>query len=655
MSQLINKLRQNHLFVASAVLALTTVLYCVGFTYIYIPVALFFIVLTVPMPSVFNSFIGRLVPSLLIFFGLYQIVATLQQFFYRENGFIVAAIVMTVLLIASAHLFSISQKNRNALIKSDKIISANDIAGIAALLIFLIPFTGLLLKGDMYENIAQVGGIQAIDGVNHWGQIYSNSYAETIRYDRDHYFPAGFHITTAFIQDSIGLNPTTVSNWKVNSIAFIAHYAIMAALLIATSVYLVFGLVRDKLTNWRRFLIIAGLVPSLIVFFVVPFIYNGFLNHIYMCAAIILAATIFIERYGEKQTKEARRQAIDPLYAYYVVAYGAALSWPLIAPPLILAPLLIGLSGFKWKFNRQLIMQLLPYVLGTLLLAVPVLIQYFTSPIGPASSILLDGGLKIWHVGLYFACAVFVVWLTLKQRVLVQLRAFGVFGVSFLLLIVGLALLQYFVAGDVRYYTIKTSSFLEIFILVLFVYGVAVAIDKSKSLINLAVGVLAIPTIFVLAISFNDNPLKDTRSLFRAYSHEEKPPYFNADTHALLGPAMQNKIQDGNYMTLHYAPESGKIFAHPQVPFFFNSMKKDMVRGDKMSSCLKEIYKILLFGNYTDQSQIELKKTINECAVIVGENNEPYVILTDTNSYSAIESMFSANKNIKVIGQDEEK
>jgi hypothetical protein len=654
MSQLVNKLRHNHLFITSTVLVLVTILYCLGFKYLYIPAAIFFIGLTVPMPSVFSSLISRLTPALLIFFGLYQIIATVQQFYFRDSGFIVAAVITTVLLIVSAYLFTISLKDRTVLIKSDKIISANDIAGFAAVLIFLIPFATLLLKGDMYENIAQVGGIQAIDGANHWGQIYSNSYAETIRYDRDHYFPAGFHITTAFIQDSAGLNPNS-TGWKINSLAFIAHYAIMASLLIMTSVFLVFGLIRDTIANWQRFLIVVALVPSLIVFFIIPFIYSGFLNHIYMCAAIVLAAIIFIERYRQKQNKESRRQMIDPIYAYYVVAYGATMSWPLIAPPLILAPLLIGLSGLSWKLNKQLVMHLIPYATGTLLLAVPVLIQYFTSPIGPASSILLDGGLKIWHLGLYFSCAIFIVWLAARQRVLDQMRAFGVFGLSFLVLIIGLALLQYFVAGDVRYYTIKTSSFLEIFILILFVYGVVIAIGKSKSLTSLTLGVLAVPVIMVLAISFNDNPLKDARSLFRAYSHEEKPPFFNADTHALLGPAMDDKIHDGNYMTLHFASESGKIFAHPQIPFWFNTIKKDMVNGDKASSCLKDIYKILLFGNYTDESQIELKKTINTCALVVGEHNEPYIIITDTGSYDAIKSMFLENKNIKVVGENEEK
>ena len=652
MKQFLNNLKYKNFIIISSLLAFATLVYCLGFTYIFLPIALMYIISIYPTSKVFNSIVTKITPSILIFFGLYQMVATLQQFFFRYTGFTTIAIIITALLILLGYLKTYYVDKKDITLKM-RLVSSNDLTVLFAVLIFIVPFSAFLLKGgDMYQNSAQVGGIQAIDGTNHWNQIYVNSFSESIRYDRNSYFPAGFHIATAFVQDSIGLNPNKVSDWKLNSLMFMLQYVIAAVSLIVVSVFFILKLLGDRPSKWQKSILVVSLVPSLIALFIIPFIYNGFLNHIYMCSAVILAAILLIEWCEVvKSKKNPKLLSSYLLGAYYIVAYGAVLSWPLIGPPLILAPLLLGVPSIslrllKSKIERQ---HLIGILIGSLVLSVPVLIQYFVSPIGPTASILLEGGLKIWHVGLYGLFALTGIWIYSQKNKMPALRPVLIFIVSFLILVIFLAALQSFAIGQVRYYTIKTSSFIEIFILLVLTFVVVVEMGKSKTIVSFIVAAVAVPTLMFVAISFNDNPLKDMRSLFRTYSHEQKPPFFDEDIRAMTSIAEEGKTFWSNYMTLHYNFEAGKIYTHTQIPFWVSTIRKDVVAGDEATTCLRKVYEVMLFSDYSEKSQADLRYNIDKCSNVANKNRQKYYILTDAASNDIIRKMFSTSPNIEII------
>jgi len=62
-------------------------LYAIGLKPVFIVAILVINVIFLPMPKLFQSWLSRLVVSLLIVFALFQIGATLQLLFFPNSGF----------------------------------------------------------------------------------------------------------------------------------------------------------------------------------------------------------------------------------------------------------------------------------------------------------------------------------------------------------------------------------------------------------------------------------------------------------------------------------------------------------------------------------------------------------------------------------------
>ena len=203
--------------------------------------------------------------------------------------------------------------------------------------------------------------------------------------------------------------------------------------------------------------------------------------------------------------------------------------------------------------------------------------------------------------------------------------------------------LQYFTVGEVRYYGIKTAMLLEIMLLVLAIVLLARAhLERGMSGLKYAVMLPAIPLVLmVLLMTTVGNPLKDLRDIFRDYSNQEKPAFFDHDMSEYARLGSKGDIAHYNSTILHYNAEKQQFYAHSQATFWANMMRYDGDREDfDALLCNSTLYSNLAFGTYTNKEQLALIAKVKECAKMAKDMNLTYYIITDKDSEQALHDTF---------------
>ena len=378
-----------------------------------------------------------------------------------------------------------------------------------------------------------------------------------------------------------------------------------------------------------------------------PFLSNGFLNYYYICAAAA-CGLIYLLSYEPRAADAKKPVGLASqryLVMYLLLIFGVSMSWPLLTPVFLL---IAGLYFLQNNIRQIIILRnlvspgILLVVSGFLIQFIPAYFQVINSVAGTSDSINATGSLYGVHVTVLLI-GLGVTLYVLHDKAQKQAMEFAKnVLVPLYLFLALLAAYQYFTVGEVRYYFIKSSLLVELMILALLA---AVIVGRYAHTAGRQIQswyVVFVPfLILFLAIGVNTNPLGDSRALFRSYSSQEKPAYFDEDIAAYIKLGQAGKIGDFNSTLLHYDADKGKIYAHMQISYWANTMGfgaqplESQARG-----CNLELYSNLNFGTFTDIEQREAVNIIKDCAQIAREAGRQYYIITDKASEDKITELF---------------
>ena len=633
---------------AVGMVVLALVLYLVGVKFFFVPSVIYYLVVTLAFPKVFESIFSKVIVSLIVLYGLYQIVVTLQFIFLPNTQFKISAAATALLVLSTGFLTFKAKHNPETL----KWFNARDLGVVVACFFFVVPLMVFCFGRHGVAHIAGIGSIQGVDGTNHFAQISDRQEHQRITYKVGNYYPTGFHMATAFAQDSFSVNQATF-DWDSNANLYISQY-IFVGFLMTFSLYYLAIQIGGRYRSRPYYVFVAlGLAPALSIFYLVPFLYNGFLSYFYIVATIACALSFLYEHMRIEQNSDAdyQKQGLNGKYVYLIgfllLIYGASMSWPLLIPALVLTGMLgsgVALRNLNFNLIKNINPSFALVLIGFAIQAIPIYFQlrYFGS--SDTQGLNNPGGLKILHTMVITAAFIMLIFAIVSKNLNPRLKQYLVCCLAPLYLLVGtLAAYQYFSLGEVTYYVIKTAYLIEIFTLVYsvgFLALVAVKSDWSR-VAKLFVVIVVPPLLLMTFIGMNDNPLKDLRSLLRSYSSEPKPQYFDDDVVAYKKLGEAGKITEFNSTLLHYDSVSGKFYAHMQIPFWANMMQYGADTEEfKGEVCSGGLYANLLFSTFTQQEQAELTRLIKRCAEIAQETNKKYYIVTDNNSLKMVKAQF---------------
>ncbi len=627
------------------------VLYFVGIKFLLVPALLFLNARYLPMPKVFGSWFSRLFVSFAFVVVLLQIAATVQFLAWPQSNFMLLAALLVLLQVGLWYFIPVQPAQKYS---DRKLFDSRELCGLVVVFFFLLPFAPIFVGQNSVYKIAQIGSIEAIDATNHYAGIAEMNVAQHFTYAPSYYYPKGFHIATAFVENTVFPSQFSLG-WRVNAVLFFAQYVALAAALAYALFYLVASLFEaagQKVAKLGTKLLLAfSLGPTLALLYLIPFVNEGFLNYYYVIATILIGMCYVVDVKGKQDDWKGFAGGDEKLrwalFAYLLLAFGASASWPLLIPPLVLVgvllvvpPSLNPLPSIRRLFARPG----WPLVVVFLLQLVPIYFQLKYSGSDSTQGINLTGGLKQFHPYILLAGAAFVLGVGLSKKLDEDFRKLVFVLYVPLLAFVGLlALVQYFTVGEIRYYAIKSSILLEILLLALgVVLLVRASLAQGARDLKYAAMLPIFPVVIaLLLISSVANPLKDVRDLFRDRSHQEKPAFFDQDTSTYAKLASQGDIRHFNSTLLHYDQTKHVFYAHMQIPFWMNMMQYDGTRTDtKALDCVGRLYGNLDFGNFTPPEQQAMVAQLKTCATDARARGLTFYVLTDKDSASTISDTF---------------
>ncbi len=650
MSDIFKKVTNWKHFKEAVVVVLALALYLVGVKFLLLPVLLFLNARYLPIPKFFSSWFSRTFVGFAFTAVLLQIAATIQFLVAPQSNFMALAGLLVALQIILWYFIPVipTQKYRDR-----KLFDLKDLCALITAGFFLLPFAPIFVGQNSIYKIAQIGSIEAIDATNHFAGIAEMNVTQHFNYAPSYYYPKGFHIATAFVENTAFPNHFSLG-WRGSAIVFFAQYVVLALGLAYALYYLSIGLLEatgKKAKKFRTMLLLAlSLGPTLALLYLIPFVNEGFLNYYYVIMTIMLGMAFLVETKGKQDSwkkfveDEKLRWA---LFAYLLLAFGASVSWPLLIPPLVLVGVLFVLpqnlnptESLKLLFRRTG----WPLVIVFLLHVVPIYFQLRYSGSDGSQGINLTGGLKQLHPYILLAGAGLVLGVGLSKRLDDAFRRLVlVLYMPMLAFIVLLVLMQYFAVGEVRYYVIKSSILLEMLLLVLGVVLLLQACaERMPKDIKYQIVIPLFPlAVVLLLVSSVANPLKDVRDLFRDRSHVEKPAFFDQDTSTYAKLASQGDIHHFNSTLLHYDQKKEVFYAHMQIPFWMNMMQYDGTWIDtKALDCIGRIYSNLDFGTFTSTEQDAMKTQLRSCAEAAHSRGFTFYIVTDEASAPIVRDTF---------------
>lgn len=641
--------------VATVVLAVSLVasvpLYLIGLRFVVVLACLAAGVCLLPSIAVLRSLVGRVFFSGLLFFAVFQIAATVQFFALPSARFAVTAAITAGIYLIAVVLSDVTTDDVRDRVVG--IANRHDAAGAIVAAVFLLPFVPMLIGDDTVARIAQIGGSQAIDATNHFRGIAQMMRDQHWTYYVGHYYPQSFHITAAFLQDSLFV-PQTGMGWQGAVLVFMGQYLVLGVLLAFAIGYFLSSVLTafsaGQSTRSGGFLLYAASCATGVVagsFLLWPFVQNGFLNYYYALATILVAFAVLLTG--------SRDRLFPTIALYLVLVFGAGLSWPLLIPPLLATlALVLCQKGHPAALRAMPKHQLLALAVLVALQLVPIAMQLTYSGPDASQGINLTGSLRVFHPLSLALGAVIVLGIAAHKTVGRDLKDRSIALLLPLLAFIGvLALMQLFLVGEVRYYVIKSAFLLETLNVVFLSALVAVALARwdlggpGKFFTAAVVPAALVFSLFALT----GNPLDDVRNLWRTASGQEKPAFFDADLslYSRLGSA--GELDGFNSTVLHHDPATNRYSAHMQIEFWANMMQYDASPDDEQElACNGELYTNLAFGDPTEARQDRLLEQIKECARITKDLGREFIIVTDPGSKSALEQVFGGVARIESDG-----
>ena len=644
MTEFVNK--NKTLLLSIAALSFSLILYLATIKALLIPALLVHLILFFPFPSLFRSVFSRTIVSIFLLYSTYQISATAQSFLLPESGFVAGAIIATLLtMLLTAPLLAQKLDDSKLILFQKK-----DLAALLTGCLFIVPVLMFIFSGSAAVNTTAIGGIQGIDGTNHFDYISQHAQSQHLTYETGKYYPFGFHLTTAFFQDSFGISQAELS-WESNTHLFLAHYLIWGLLLAYLIFYLCIALLQNlyKQKSRPEFLVALSLAAPVSLLYLLPFMYRGFLSYYYVCGAVVLALIFILEflKGASTSRQDFSNSQRAQLFAFLLLTYGVSMSWTLLALPLLL---IAGFCILPDSFGQ---MSRLKYLLkaknrlilgGLLLQLLPIIIMIKYSGPGASQALSGSGGLAPFHPGPMLAGLVLVGLIIFNQKLDTASRYFTSYIFqAFYIFIIFMISWQYFTLGEIRYYPVKSAYIIELLLITFLVAWLinrlaSINLDKLKHSLVVPLLAFVIPT-FLIALSAN--PLQDVRSMFRDFSGEAKPTYFTQDVEKFADLGKRDKLDDFNNTLLHYDPKSGKFYSHLQIPVWANMMTFGASMSEQRAkNCTLAQFKKLLFGDFSVAGQTFLKEQIRTCAKQANKEHRQFFIVTDQNSAPYIKEQF---------------
>jgi hypothetical protein len=142
----------------------------------------------------------------------------------------------------------------------------------------------------------------------------------------------------------------------------------------------------------------------------------------------------------------------------------------------------------------------------------------------------------------------------------------------------------------------------------------------------------------MLLLGANSNPIKEVRDLFRDYSGQGKPAFYDQDASNYAKLGTDNKINNFNSTVLHYEQSSGKLFAHSLLAQWAQTVKYDLDTSTMADrACHRLVYRNIVGG---EGGQAELISRLKECAKTAADASRKYYIITDGASLPQLKLIF---------------
>lgn len=634
---LVTKHRRVVVLLGGIVAAL--VMYALGVKFVLPLLLVVLSALYLPAPKLLNSWVGRVLVAIIINIVLLQAAAIIQFLLLPQSDFVAVAALYSLLAAGIIAYFY----NHNEFDPPKTIASRRDAFAGVTVLIFALPLV-VTLAGNLVPGIVNYGGLQSPDAGHHYDFV--NVMAHQQHLDTSGY-PKSFHLGMAFMQDSVGLNQQTLS-WSANVVLFFTQLLVLGAILTACMHYLCsqilqrLGYEAKGVAVNLALSVALGVTASLLVLW--PFLTQGFLNYYFVGITIILAS-LYLADYV--QAGHSSLADVSLLFGAGLL-FGTVAAWPLLLPAIVL-----WLGILVWPKGYGLV-QMIKYLFTTKVLPLLVIGLFMLAPV--VLQLLYPGGTELNDLGalrtphllpLIAGVALLAIVILRKDDPGLKLSVFAMLTPLFVLTLT-VIFMQLFVVGEIRYFSIKLSLLLEALLLVVGVAYFAASISRSKLGAWQRVLVLATAPLLglVLLLSNVDNPLKDTRDLFRDYSGQGKPAFYDQDARNFADLGAQDKINNFNATVLHYDQQSGKFVAHTLLAQWAQTIKFDRDPTTlKTKSCHRLIYHIVVYGMGTQQ---DLAAKVKECAASANSAGRDYYIITDNASIPKLREVLG--DSVKYVG-----
>lgn len=638
--------------IATLAVFVSLLIYWLGFELPFLLAALVSVALFIPMPKVFDSWFSRLFISLFLVYGVVQIMALAQMYFYPDGHFALIAGLSFVAVVGLLILFGRPQAEYKI-----KIFTVRDGGVVLACLFFMLPFLFLVRGDNRLQEVTEMSAVQIADSVVHEANIASYTGIQTIAGDYivGRYYPSGFHIASSFVERPV-FGDIREMNWKPRVALYLGHYLAFGAMLMAAIVYLSFMLVyalglKLKAFGWLAVAITVGIAASLLHLWL--FVTLGFLNYYYICASVLIGACYLLETLPAFRPKDKilqnARQYGWPVFAFLLIAFGASASWPLLVPPILLGALLsMFASGFKdiWKNIGQWLIACLPVAV---MAALHLLTVYMQTQFMQANDQLITMGGALHNFNVIFLLVGFGVTVAVIAKNINNLSAkLAVVVLPFVLMTVALLGLHLFLVGEPRYYLIKSAMILEMMFLALLPAYLIYLLSKSGLAEWLKLGLMASGVLLLVlgTTALLPQPLQEVRGLFRDQSGMGKPPFLVSDAASIVQLGSTDKLQNFNMTILHYDPAADRFYAHMETALWAQTLSKPEVDslarivGGRSQSCFSKQFVIQAYGTGGPEDQPNLIEAVKECAAAVAEKGQPYYVVTDPGSVPALQRVF---------------
>jgi hypothetical protein len=584
--------------------------------------------------------------AVLVLFGLLQLAAVVQFFVAQHSGFTVLSVITTVFVAA---LTTYASRWRN----TTKVpwVAMADIAAVAAGVCFVVAFSLLFAGSNTLAKFGELGAIQSTDTISHVGALHEMAVTQHFNY-RKAYYPMGFHISAAFNADALHMADTQRS-WTVNAWMYVAQYAMLGALVSYAVSYMAQAFLnglRAKTRPRDGLLLALTIAAPLTLFYLLPFVHQGFLNYYYVCAAAIMSFLYLYEFYTRWQERRKGR-AIPAetqwfLLVYLLLVFSVSMSWPLLAPPLLLAPIFcIAVPGaaFKASVREWLNWPALLIVAGLLIQLVPIYLQMRYGQFDDSHGINALGSIRTFHYGAILVGVGLVTYLTVSNKATEDLkRMVNSTFLPFFVFLCLLVCLQYFTAGELRYYAIKSAFLVEMMIIALAAACLVHALARNT--VGWLQSFIIAPVVMVMAllltIGLTANPLDDLRQTYRDFSRFGMPVFYEDDVRLLTGVASEGKIDNANSTVLHYDAISGNYFGNMFVPNWVNVLKYRGNPDADTKNCTSDLLPVAIYTPVSESQQAGLLATVRRCVDAAQRAGIAYYIVTDEASSQRVRELF---------------